>query len=192
MINKYTLLIDMDGVIAQWYLGFLSKWKELYPNREFIAPKDLKEFYIENIYPEAYGPDILRITRSRGFYLSLPTMPGAQEALEDIEKNCREFIEPFICTAPELEFENLMCHSEKVQYLKEHFSDFWVKRTIITKDKTVVRGDGLIDDKPVITGAMKPTWGQITYKQPYNTGEFTWEQWPEVREIIREQVLGYE
>lgn len=189
---KYTLLIDMDGVIAQWYQGFLNKWKEEYPDRQFVAPEDLKEFYIEGQYPEEYESDILRVTRSRGLYLSLPVMPGAQEALEDIEKNCLDFIEPFICTAPELKYDDLMCHSEKMQYLKQNFSDFWVSRAIITKDKTVVRGDGLIDDKPTITGSMKPEWVQIAYKQPYNQGTFTWEQWPEYRELIREYVVGYE
>jgi 5'-nucleotidase len=185
-IKKFTLLIDMDGVIAQWYPGLLSKYQEKFPDRPVVEPKDVTQFYVEGLYPEEHREDILATARERGFYLSLPVMPGAQAALKDIEDNCLDFINPFICTAPELEFEDLMCHSEKAQYLREHFGDFWVKQAIITKDKTVVRGDALIDDKPNIKGSMDPLWGQIVYAQPYNDGEFTWEDWPEIRELIRE------
>jgi 5'-nucleotidase len=61
----------------------------------------------------------------------------------------------------------------------------WVKRVILTKDKTLVKADFLIDDKPEITGAEAvPVWEHILYDRPYNRGanrkRLTWANWKEV------------
>jgi len=39
----------------------------------------------------------------------------------------------------------------------------------MTTDKTTVRGDVLIDDKPKISGSQRPAWQQILFTAPYNT-----------------------
>lgn len=158
-----------------------------------IPLDELTEFYIENTYPKEYETDIFRLTQTKGFYVSLPPMEGAIEALKDIEDNCLDFIDPYICTAPETRYEDLMCHSEKVQWLRQHVGDFWVKRTIITKDKTLVRANGLFDDKPLITGAMDPTWDHIIYAHKYNEKcshglRLTWKDWPILKETIIKHV----
>merc|ERR1712048_684490 len=44
----------------------------------------------------------------------------------------------------------------------------WLKRLILTCDKTTVRGDFLIDDKPSICGSQQPLWTQIIFDAPYN------------------------
>ena len=59
------------------------------------------------------------------------------------------------------------------------------KKTIITKDKTIITGDLLIDDKPEVTGSQEPTWEHILYSQPYNKDvkskrRITWENWKPV------------
>jgi 5'-nucleotidase len=197
MINKFTLLIDQDGVLAEWYQGLLDIYRKRYPDRPYVKPEDLTQFYAEELYPEEHRADVMAIAREKGFYLSLSVTPGAKEALEDIEKNCLEFINPFICTSPEVEFEDLMCHSEKVQWTRDNLSDFWVKQTIITKDKTVVRGDILIDDKPFIKGSMEPLWVQMPFDRPYTDTsnmriqhKFNWSQWPKLRDSIKQEVLG--
>lgn len=192
MNRKIILLIDMDGVVAQWYPGLVQKYQAKYPGRPVVPPEEVTEFYVEGFYPEEHREDLLQIARTKGFYRELPLMEGAQEALKDIEENCLDFIDPFICTAPELDFEDLMCHSEKVQYVQEHFGDFWAKQTIITKDKTLVFGDYLIDDKPRVKGVRIPDWQQIHYAQPYNRGyinpdckiadyQFTWADWQNLK-----------
>lgn len=184
-MKKIVLLIDMDGVVAEWYPGLLATYIERFPDREYIAPDEVSRFYVEELYPEEHRQDVMRISREKGFYRNLPVMPGAKESLADIQNNCLDFIDPFICTAPELESDELCCHTEKVQYVQEHFGDFWARRTILTKDKTLVYGNYLIDDKPVINGLLQPTWEQIHYAQPYNKYvrdvEFTWAQWNDLK-----------
>jgi 5'-nucleotidase len=193
MIDKVILLIDMDGVVYNWYGHLLRVYRARYPDRVYVKPEDVTKFYVEELYPEEHRQDVMAIAREQGFYLGLDPMPGAIEALKDIEENCQNFIEPFICTSPEVEFEGLMCHSEKVQSVKRDLGDWWVKRTIITKDKTLVRGSFLIDDKPEIKGVLQPVWAQIPFDQPYAVRPepgnpkpmFNWSLWPLLKNDLR-------
>jgi len=87
-----------------------------------------------------------------------------------------------------------MCHSEKAQWVEKHLGSYWLKKLIITKDKTVVYGNVLIDDKHPITGALKPMWDQIVYDQPYNVIQFpdvklfNWSHWVELKEDFKTYV----
>ena len=82
-----------------------------------------------------------------------------------------------ICTSPITEFQ--YCVGEKFLWLEKHLGKDFVKRIILTKDKTWVRGDVLIDDKPIITGSLTPTWKHWHYLHPYNAHlpnkKVTWE-----------------
>jgi len=44
----------------------------------------------------------------------------------------------------------------------------WVDRIVLAKDKTLVRGDVLIDDKPEVTGSLCPSWEHLVFEAPYN------------------------
>jgi hypothetical protein len=75
------------------------------------------------------------------------------------------------------------CASEKYEWVVRHFGRGAASRVVMTSDKTAVRGDVLIDDKPKITGAHTPTWQHIIFDAPYNkaaTGRtrlMSWEGW---------------
>jgi hypothetical protein len=42
--------------------------------------------------------------------------------------------------------------------MEEHLGSEFTKRVILTRDKTLVRGDVLIDKKPTIGGISTPQW----------------------------------
>jgi 5'-nucleotidase len=53
---------------------------------------------------------------------------------------------------------------------------------VITQDKTLVCGDVLIDDKPVIEGLMTPQWVHMVFDASYNQHiqtpfRMTWSNW---------------
>jgi 5'-nucleotidase len=189
MSDKITLLIDQDGVIAKWYPEFLKRWKAKYPDKPFVDVGQLKSFYIEDGYPEEDHDKIQYIIRNGDFYESMDPMDGALEALKDMQLNCQDFIDPYICTAPELDFTALDCHSQKARWVRNHLGEWWLKRMVLTKDKTLVRGHILIDDKPTITGAMKPTWEHMVFTSSYSGmpegHTFSWKDWPTLRDTIR-------
>jgi 5'-nucleotidase len=55
-----------------------------------------------------------------------------------------------------------------LEWVESRFGAGWAERTIITKDKTMVNGDVLIDDKPEVKGLCNPSWEHILFDQPYN------------------------
>lgn len=188
MTTKKILLIDQDGVICDYYGQFLKMWKEQHPEKKFLEAKDLNTFYIEDHYGSENLDHIFAITRSKFFFETLPPITGAIEALKQIEAD-GEF-EPFIVTAPDLDFIDQGCWSEKARYIKHHLGEYWLKRLIITKDKTLVKGNWIIDDKPEMKGInTNPDWTQIFFEHGYNKHLpglrlKTWAHWPELKKQL--------
>ena len=56
----------------------------------------------------------------------------------------------------------------RYEWIIKHFGAEWAGAITMTTDKTPVRGDILIDDKPLISGAQLPTWRQLLFDAPYN------------------------
>ena len=97
----------------------------------------------------------------------------------------------FLCTSPLSEYQN--CVLEKYEWVDEHLGPEWVDQIVLTRDKTIVYGDVLIDDRPQIDGAATPTWEHILYDQPYNRTEtskrrLTWANWRSV--LFGEPITG--
>lgn len=175
------ILVDMDGVIADFEGDFLRRWRELYPERKYVPLEERRGFYLREQYPEEYINHVQEIYRGEGFYQNLPPMPGALEALKEIKEI---FKNVFLCTSPMLpKYEN--CVLEKYHWVYKHLGEEWVYNMILTKDKTIIKGDVLIDDMPDIIGSEKPEWEHILYDQPYNRNvndkrRLTWKNWKEV------------
>jgi 5'-nucleotidase len=162
---KKIVLVDMDGVLANFELACQQCWRRLYPDLPFIELEERTTHDIKQQYAtlgENYGNKMRDIIHSNGFYATLEVMNGAKEGLDRLKQSGYEV---FICTA---QARNTKCAPEKAEWVNRHLGSEWVERMIITRDKTMVRGDILIDDKPVITGLYSPCFTHIIYDQPYN------------------------
>ncbi|EGV92359.1 5'(3')-deoxyribonucleotidase, cytosolic type, partial [Cricetulus griseus] len=94
-----------------------------------------------------------------GFFLNLEPIPGAVDAVR--EMNDMQDTEVFICTSPLRKYDH--CVGEK--NLGPQFLN-WI---ILTRDKTVVVGDLLIDDKDTIQGLEEtPSWEHILFTCCHN------------------------
>lgn len=173
------ILVDQDGVLANYHEGLLEIWKTEHPQKIWVPAENLLHHDIDKNYPDEYGELFEEIVLRKGFYRSLPPIVGGKEALEHLLSLGHDVR---ICTAPKRNYRN--CVHEKFEWIDEHLGQVWVERTIITRDKTLVRGDILIDDKPNITGVCKPTWEHVFYDQPYNRHHdqkrLTWQNYMEV------------
>jgi len=103
------------------------------------------------------------IFHAEGFFRGLPPMAGGVAAMHAL---AAKGYRVFLCTAPVLSSAN--CAGEKFEWVRAHLGPEWVRQIILTSDKTTVRGDVLIDDKPKITGAHYPVWQQLMFNAPYN------------------------
>lgn len=158
----------MDGVLADFDGQIANIWQKMYPNIPFIDIKTRKTFYLAHSMPQEYQNMIEEIYLKKGFFLSLPKVLGGKEALEYMIKQGHTVA---ICTAPLIEYHN--CVSEKLAWIEKNLGKKFISKTIITRDKTLARGDVLIDDKPNIKGALVPAWEHIVFdnNRAYNQGQ---------------------
>lgn len=175
--RKPVILVDADNVLYEWEKLFLAEVVVLDP--EF--PFDSYACRTEMKFRDARGhesPATLAVKRRPGFYLDLEPMAGAKDGLENL---LAAGAEVFICTAPSLK--NPTCASDKLAAIARDFGNEFAERTIITKDKTLVFGDLLVDDNPQITGLRAPVWDHVVFDRTYNRhveGQHRlggWEDW---------------
>lgn len=155
------ILVDMDGVVADFDLHTSILLTNRHPEVVQHPLDQRQQFYFEDDYPE-HKEKIQAITCGQGFFANLPMVPGAYQGmlrLVGLGHDVR------ICTAPLTK--NDYCVHEKYHWVRKNMPEFQ-RKLIITKDKTLVRGDILIDDKPIITGSMEPLWQHVVYDRPYN------------------------
>lgn len=185
--HNLILLIDMDGPLCNWVKGVTDALRREHPEILLPGYDALTNFDIHTYLTPDHSKIVREITASPGFYENLDPEPGAVDALKDIEDHFQGYITPFICSSPSVPrgAEFPWCHSEKIAWVQDKLGSFWANRTILTKDKTLVRGHLLIDDNPKIKGVVEPTWAQIIYARPWNAllddTRMTWDNWPTLR-----------
>jgi 5'-nucleotidase len=173
-----TILVDQDGVIADFEAGFYDEWQRKFPHFEATRPR--MRFELSEVFPAEYHDDVGAIYRAPGFFAGLPPVQGAKEALEELLALGHDVR---ICTSPLKR--NPACIAEKCEWIQRHFGPAFLDRMVVTKDKTVVHGDVLIDDRPEVHGVRTPSWEHVLYDRSYNADvvgkrRLTWLDWKEV------------
>ncbi|NLE46046.1 MAG: 5'-3'-deoxyribonucleotidase [Chloroflexi bacterium] len=171
------VLVDMDGVLADMDAGLERDWQALYGDEPLIPTEDRMGAHFAGGHPADRVRRLRSVAAAPGFFLSLPPIAGSVESVTAM----REMgIDVFICSTPLSEYEH--CVTEKYQWVEGHLGREWTRRLILTSDKTLVRGDVLIDDKPEVKGLDVPSWEHVVFDQPYNrhvTGKrrLDWMNW---------------
>ena len=178
-MKKLTILIDQDGVLANYQESLLCAWRSEHPEKFWIPLSEVTLHDVEKEYPREYRNMLESITLREGFFRGLSPILGAKEALETLLAMGHDIR---ICSSPKRNYR--FCVEEKFAWVDEHLGGAWTERIILTRDKTLVHGDILIDDKPEVTGICTPTWKHILYDQPYNRHltkqpRLTWANWKE-------------
>ena len=179
------VLIDQDGPLADFELGFLTEWRQRFPEKVFVPLTERRSFHIRDDYPPELQDLVESIYLSRGFYAGLPPVPGSMDAIKQMVAIGHDVR---ICTSPLSRNEH--CIAEKVEWIGRHLGPENVDRTIVAKDKTLVRGDFLIDDKPEVSGLLSDAeWEHIVFDRPYNrsaTGKRRLIRWDDWQGVLRQ------
>jgi 5'-nucleotidase len=151
----------MDGVVCDYTRSFLEAASKLgIPN-----PSNLTFFRMAQNFKAEYRHLLNNIDLEKGFYENLKPIEDSIDALKKLSMD--ERFEIFICTSPKKNHQH--CVLEKYDWIKRHLGQYFVERIISTRDKTLIRGDFLIDDKAEVTGIEeKPSWEHLVFAQPYN------------------------
>ncbi|XP_066522580.1 5'(3')-deoxyribonucleotidase, mitochondrial-like [Hoplias malabaricus] len=166
--KRLRVLVDMDGVLADFEGGFLQKYRLKFPDEPYIALEDRQGFWVSTQYGEL-RTDLYEkaksIWESRNFFLELEPLPGAVESVKEMSK--MENTDVFICTSPIKRY--TYCPYEKFAWVEKHLGPEFLEQIILTRDKTVVTGDILIDDKPDIHGVeQNPSWEHVLFTACHN------------------------
>jgi 5'-nucleotidase len=174
------ILIDQDGVLADFENAFVAAWRQAHPDIPPVEFEDRRSFHILDDYAPELRARAEALYTAPGFIRNLPPVAGALDAvreLADLGLDVR------ICSSPLRQYEN--CVAEKYHWVERHLGRDWTQRLILTRDKTLVQGDILIDDRPRIEGALRPRWRHIVYDAPYNREitdrpRLSWSNWRDV------------
>ena len=158
------VLVDQDQTLADFGAGFDRRFLAAHPDAPRAPRAEADSYWIEDSYPPQWHERIRAVSTRAGFFRDLPPLPGAREAMEamlDAGHDVR------ICTAPVRAYRH--CVREKYEWVEEHLGLSWTERLIVTRDKTLVAGDVLIDDKPEVVGTFAhPSWTHVYYRTRYN------------------------
>lgn len=166
--KRLRVLVDVDGVLADFEGGFLKKYRARYPNDPYISLEDRKGFWVSSQYGQLrsdLSEKAMTIWESKNFFMDLEPLPGGVEAVKEMATMNNTDV--FICTSPIKQYTH--CPYEKYAWVEKHFGPDFLDKVILTRDKTLIAGDFLIDDKPDICGVEpNPAWEHILFTACHN------------------------
>ncbi len=181
------IYVDMDGTVAHFDREFDRHLEERYAHLTDIprSGNQLSFNLWEGRTPEEQEA-IRDIMNHPGFYRHLEPMEGALEAFREMEA---EGHETWFLTAPWPT--NRSCLQDKQDWIADHMGEDYRAKVIYAKDKTLLNGDILFDDKFPIPKIERATWTQVFVHQPYNKNAeglriHKWSEWRAVVEEIEQ------
>lgn len=159
MSRPLHILVDLDGVVADWgkaYDEALDTGGRY--ARDIPRTKDQPAWDLRAGRSDSEIAIIDEIMTAPYFYENLPLVKGAQAGIAFLVNQGHRVT---FVSSPYLD--NPTCASDKLDWVRRHFGRQMATETILTGDKTSVRGDILIDDRPSITGRFEPEWQHVVF-----------------------------
>jgi len=174
-----TILLDMDGVIANFTKRILEHYNHL--TNEGVKISDLKTYKTSKYVGDPYL--LRKIKDSPGFIRYLEPIDGAIDGVRSLKKDGHDIC--FVSNATNCP----TAGHEKREWLKYYFGVLWqYPPLVLTKQKYRVRGDVLIDDDPNNLKHLEAETKGLLFSQPYNASVTGYERiydWSHVLEWVR-------
>lgn len=175
--NRKTIAIDMDGVIADTVMQFIS-WYE----RDYGVTIDKTAFHGKPEHEVLPDGVLKKLVYSPGFFRGVPVMEGAQEAVLQLMENFDVYI-----VSAAMEFPQSL--PEKYEWLQEHFPFISWRNIIFCGDKSIIGTDYMIDDFPKNLDGCKGT--PLLFTAGHNVHvqhHIRVNNWAEVMELLKKDL----
>lgn len=152
--------MDIDGTLNNFEEYIVSQFVERHPELVGEGPRPRNHVDVLNIDRQKG----LELLRSPGFTEGMRPLKGAVEAVREISRRGHQI---YFCTSLVTDVSDTL--RDRVHWIGRWFGEEWMKRVIFTHDKTLVRGDFLVDDSPSKSrGFLAPTWKYIVFDSSHN------------------------
>eukprot|EP01138_Halocafeteria_seosinensis_P009528 gb/GECG01009737.1/.p1 GENE.gb/GECG01009737.1/~~gb/GECG01009737.1/.p1 ORF type:complete len:886 (+),score=137.66 gb/GECG01009737.1/:1-2658(+) len=194
--EKKVVLVDMDSTVVNFDGAFLQRWMRRHPES---AKEDAKlvnhrqHYELEMNFPLEKRGEVLATISAPGLYVS---MEAHEAAIQKLKWMVAKGYDVRLVTAPH-PLCAATCAAEKYQWVADNLGAEWQPRLILAQDKTHVKGDILIDDKPRVVGSATPVWKHVIFSQPWNynqpsvTVDGTYTNAEETEEGIRMRIRNW-
>lgn len=174
--GRSIICVDMDEVIADALAEHLHRYNRDF--RERITRADLQGQWLWDFVPPERQQALSEYLMSEDFFAVLRVMPHAQRVLERLQSR----YEIYIATAA---MEVPSSFNAKFEWLKKYFPFIPASHIVFCGNKSILRGDYLIDDNP---RQLRLFQGEgILFSSPANanvTGFRRVHNWLEVEELF--------
>lgn len=159
------IFIDMDDVMADAIDRFLEWYR-----RDFgvsFTKADLHGTKLHAIVPEEHRKIVKEYPLQKGFFKDLPVMENSREVIKELNNR----FDVYIASAA-MEFPNSL--TDKYEWLDLHFPFIPWKRRIFCGDKSILKGDVLIDDHGFNLSVFEGR--SILFTAPHNMADTKYER----------------
>lgn len=171
-----TLLLDMDGPLADFDRHFWDRCiARGYTFDVGHHHHQRHRYFTEHLPIRGERKAARAMVDAPGWFADLPVTPGA---IEGVAALLAAGLDVWVCTKP-LEV-NPTCLNDKQAWLAHHFPALH-GRLITAPDKSMIRGDVLIDDAPKPEWTARASWRPVIFDAPYNREGTPWEHLPRFR-----------
>ena len=161
--NKPLILMDMDGPLAAFDLHFWNRCTEEGYLFDIDNHSDQKHrWFTDHIPDPRHQAHARRMIDTTRWFRDIPVTEGAQEGMKELASKA----EVFICTKP-LDADEY-CLLDKRQWIGKYFPKF-IDRLITAPDKSVIKGDILVDDAPKPKWYARAEWAPVIFSTPSNS-----------------------
>lgn len=165
------VLVDLDGVLADFDLTLWDRTRPHWPVG--YHPDQQAHRFCTDHLTGAHKRAVRAETYKPGFFADLTPIDGAVEGFHALADHA----DVWICSKPL--HGNPTCHSDKMAWVERWLGKDWGRRLILTPDKSMVRGDILLDDAPKLEWIPRAVWAPVVFTRPWNRAGSEWEHLPD-------------
>lgn len=179
-MKNLKILVDVDNIIGYLCEAVLSVYNE--DSQDNLTPNNIKTYYIENYVKPQYKDTFYHYFKNKRVWKRMKYVEGCQKYIAKLFNDGHDI---YFCTKTEM-----INAPKKESYLQRTFPYINIrKKLIICPDKTMVRGDILIDDCTDNFGGQAYS---IILDYPWNKDfkendidKFRAKNWEEIYNIIK-------